>query len=300
MFLKEGIGLLEKKKTRAARLLKASESILACPKCHATLTMVEDRQLICQEGHTYNLSNKGTVYFPDKAIKNSYDKVMLTHRMKMIQAGLYAPLISSIQEVLATQEVRVLLDAGCGEGSFLAKLLPEQSEAAYFGCDLSKEGVELATQHQGDVSWLIADITRLPFQDHSISHILNIFSPSHYEEFQRVLHDEGQVIKVVPREDYLKELRALFFEDNVDKQTYQNAPVKAKFYDSLQVISDTAMTYSFSIPQALREDAVYMSPLHWSASETARERALKQLPETLTVSVDILIGKKHRKVNNFS
>lgn len=66
------------------------------------------------------------------------------------------------------------------------------------------------------------------------------------------------------------------------------------------MISDTAITYSFSIPQALREDAVYMSPLHWSASETARERALKQLPETLTVSVDILIGKKHRKVNKFS
>ncbi|MDZ7835836.1 MAG: hypothetical protein U5K84_11455 [Alkalibacterium sp.] len=34
-------------------------------------------------------------------------------------------------------------------------------------------------------------------------------SPSNYEEFDRLLKPGGRVIKVIPGEDYLKELRAL-------------------------------------------------------------------------------------------
>ena len=49
----------------------------------------------------------------------------------------------------------------------------------------------------------LADLTNLPFADESLSVILNIFTPSNYAEFHRVLTENGRVIKIIPDRNYL-------------------------------------------------------------------------------------------------
>ncbi len=89
------------------------------------------------------------------------------------------------------------------------------------GFDLSKEGVYAATAQPVEAFWCVADLTNLPFEDQTFTTILNIFSPSHYKEFQRVLTDDGEVLKIVPQQDYLKELRKRFIQTSLRNNSIQ-------------------------------------------------------------------------------
>src|SRR5699024_11259625 len=78
------------------------------------------------------------------------------------------------------------------------------------GLDVSKEGVIMAAKNYKDTIWLVGDLANTPIGDGSCQVILNIFSPANYMEFKRVLAPNGLVVKVVPRANYLKELRQVF------------------------------------------------------------------------------------------
>src|SRR5699024_8950783 len=79
------------------------------------------------------------------------------------------------------------------------------------GLDVSKEGVIMAAKNYKDTIWLVGDLANTPIGDGSCQVILNIFSPANYMEFKRVLAPNGLVVKVVPRANYLKELREVLF-----------------------------------------------------------------------------------------
>ncbi len=92
-------------------------------------------------------------------------------------------------------------------------------------------------------------MTNLPFADQTFNAVLNIFSPSHYQEFQRVLSEDGEVLKVVPQENYLKELRQAFYPNQPEKQSYSNERVVAKFAEAMKLTERQRVTYEFEIPE---------------------------------------------------
>lgn len=51
----------------------------------------------------------------------------------------------------------------------------------------------------------------MPFASNHFSDVINILSPSNYQEFKRVLKPQGQIIKVMPNANYLQELRHLVY-----------------------------------------------------------------------------------------
>ena len=279
--------MLQKKIDRAASWLSQHNNRLACPKCHSSFEVV-GHSVRCAQGHVYNIAKKGSLYFLNKKIESEYTKDMLGHRQRMIQTGMYAPMIEAISAHLA--DVDGLLDVGCGEGSFLQKLATQVESEVNIGFDISKEGIELATNQAVEALWLVADLTNLPIQNQSMSHILNIFSPSHYHEFARVLKPKGKLIKIIPGPLYLKELRERLLS-GTDKETYSNEKVYERFKEELTLISEEKISYQFEIPETHYEDFIYMSPLHWQASITQREEIKKHPIKTITIDVLVLIGE---------
>jgi 23S rRNA (guanine745-N1)-methyltransferase len=132
----------------------------------------------------------------------------------------------------------------------------------------------------------------LPFADNSFSTILNIFSPSHYEEFKRTLQAGGQVVKVVPQAGYLKELRQAFYPDQVEKQTYSNEAVVNKFKEHLDNVSVKRITYTFDIPIERRQDLLHMSPLEWQVDPTRFAYLMAHPLSTITIDLELLKGNK--------
>ncbi|OTN76871.1 hypothetical protein A5886_001950 [Enterococcus sp. 8G7_MSG3316] len=276
-----------KKIDRARLFLQAHQEMFACPICHKRF-FATDNGLVCANRHRFDLSKKGTLFFLDHAVKTEYDQGMFLPRQRMIQSGMYQPVLSLIKEQLHVNDT--VLDVGCGEGSFLNQLITETTQTA-IGFDIAKEGINLATNQPVSAFWCVADLTNLPFADLSFETVLNIFSPSNYEEFNRILKKGGQLIKVVPAENYLKELRMAFYPDDPAKQQYSNQRVVDKFMAHYPSAARQRVTHVFAIPEALQQDLLAMSPLEWGADE-AQKAALRKAPLTqITVDVDILIAK---------
>ncbi|MDR1605836.1 MAG: methyltransferase domain-containing protein [Streptococcaceae bacterium] len=272
-----------KKIDQAAVYLAETLDLLRCPLCH-TAFRLDKYALICVNRHTYNLNKKGFVNFlPIKPDTTHYTHAMFEPRRRLIQAGMYAPVLAEIQALLMAGN---LLDVGSGEGSFLSLL---NVQGHQFGFDIALDGVQMATDYREvPTFWSLADLTNLPFADGSMATVLNIFTPSNYREFSRVLATDGQVIKVIPDRFYLQELRQAFGM----ALDYDNHQVLAKFADHFPDMISKEVHYTFDLPEALGQDFLSMSPLEWQISAAEKERIAKNPPKTATIHVQILQGKK--------
>ena len=276
-----------KKIERGAMFIQTQSDLFRCPTCHQMMH-AQEKALVCLEGHRFDVSKKGTLYFLNHQVKTDYDREMFEHRRKLIVHGMYQPLVDLLQPFCQNQRI---LDVGCGEGSFLQQLNEQATLLPSVGFDISKEGIYLASDYGENVFWCVADLTNLPFQEDRFTTILNIFSPSNYQEFQRVLVDGGQLIKVVPRSGYLKELRAAFYPEDEKKQHYSNQAVVEKFQETFRESERQTLTYVFDIPESCQLSLLEMSPLEWGVSMEIKGKLQKKPLKRITIDLDILIGR---------
>ena len=272
-----------KKIDKSAQYLAKNIDLLRCPLCHSAFHL-DQYALICDKRHTYNLSKKGVVNFLTiKPDTTHYTRKMFEPRRKLIQAGMYAPVLQEIQTLLMPGN---LLDVGSGEGSFLELL---DVAGHKFGFDIALDGVNMATELTDlQAFFSLSDLTNLPFADQSMATVLNIFTPSNYREFDRVLAHGGQVIKVIPDRYYLQELRSAFGLP-VD---YDNRDVLGKFAENFPDFTQKESHYEFNLPEQLRQDFLSMSPLEWRISESDKLEIAKNPPKKATIHVQILQGYK--------
>lgn len=276
-----------KKIDRAAAFIQKEPELFRCPMCHQQL-VAKEKSLICSNGHRFDLSKKGTPYFLKHQIQTDYNQAMFQHRRKLITNGMYQPLIDLLTPECEGERI---LDVGCGEGSFLAQLATSAQLKPSVGFDISKEGIYLASDYAENLFWCVADLTNLPFQIGSFTSVLNIFSPSNYQEFKRVLVPGGKVIKVVPGSEYLKELRQAFYPKDETKQHYSNEAVVDKFQETFTKVTRKTLKYIFDIPENCRLSLLEMSPLEWGVSPENKAQVQKNPLKQITIDLEILIGE---------
>ncbi|MGX7204304.1 methyltransferase domain-containing protein [Enterococcus pingfangensis] len=272
-----------KKIERSALFLAEQHELFCCPKCRHEMIQ-QEKSLICVNGHRFDLSKKGTLYFLDHQIKTDYDNQMFAPRGRMIRSGMYQPVIEKIAQLIQTGN---LLDVGCGEGSFVQQITQLKKNPVTIGFDIAKEGIYLASNQPTEAFWCVADLTNLPFTDQSFDTILNIFSPSQYREFKRVLKPDGCVIKVVPQTGYLQELRAVYHPDG---KAYSNEAVIQRFAAEMQIDQRERVTYEFEIPAENRLDLLEMSPLEWQVPAEIKANLAQDPLRKITIDVEILKG----------
>lgn len=272
-----------KKIDRSALFLGNHAELFRCPNCHREMTQ-QEKSLICVNGHRFDLAKKGTLYFLDHQIKTEYGNDMFTPRGRMIRSGMYQPVIKKIASLMKTGNV---LDVGCGEGSFLQQITQLKENPISIGFDIAKEGIYLASNQPIEAFWCIADLTNLPFVENSFDTILNIFSPSHYREFKRVMKPDGCVLKVVPQSGYLQELRAVYHPDG---EVYSNEAVIQRFTDELSLDHRERVTYEFKIPEENRLDLLEMSPLEWKVPADVKAKLAANPLKKITIDIEILKG----------
>ncbi|WEV60975.1 methyltransferase domain-containing protein [Streptococcaceae bacterium ESL0729] len=272
-----------KKIDRAYNILENELSSLACPKCGEDFVLSR-YSLKCKNNHNFDINKKGYVNFLSHKVVENYTKDMFIPRGQMIQAGMYAPMLAWIKSHLVGTS---LLDIGCGEGSFINLL---DFEGSNFAFDIARDGISLATNQELAAFWAIADLTRLPYKNKSIDNLLNIFTPSNYQEFNRVMSVRGQLIKVIPDRFYLRELREAYGLP----LDYDNRLVLEKFKNNYQEVEEKELSYTFDIPENLRLAFLEMSPLEWQVDQETKDRVRKNPPKTATVHVKILVGRDFR------
>lgn len=284
--------MLKKKIEYGQVFLEKYATYFSCPKCHQKMLFKEPSSLVCEEGHRFDISKKGTLHFPNRHMTSDYDQEMLVARRKMITSGLYQPIIDDLQETLDLKSQHSVVEFGCGEGSFLSEWLEQtQFDGMASGFDLSKDGIQLASDYNQQAFWFVGDVTQVPLKAHSVDFILNMLSPVAYDEIKRVLKSGGTLVKIIPESGYLQELRTLFYQEQPEKLNYSNEKTYQKFAEQLQEVRKQRLTYTFPITENNIEDVLKMSPLHWGASEKARLTARKAGLTSLTIDVTVLFGQ---------
>ena len=268
----------------------ASASAFVCPICQENLTLVES-SLKCSNRHSFDLAKFGYVNLAPQ-IKQSanYDKENFQNRQQILEAGFYQAILEGISDLLATKpSAKTILDIGCGEGFYSRKLQESHSDKTFYAFDISKDSVQIASKSEANwaVNWFVGDLARLPIKDASMDILLDIFSPANYGEFRRVLSKDGILIKVVPTENHLKEIRQMV-QDQLTKKDYSNLDIKEHFQEHFSIQAGQLASLIKPITAEQRQALLSMTPLLFHVDQTKIDWS--QLTE-ITIEAEILVGK---------
>ena len=268
----------------------ASATAFACPICQENLTLVES-SLKCCNRHSFDLAKFGYVNLAPQ-IKQSanYDKENFQNRQQILEAGFYQAILDAVSDLLASSKTATtILDIGCGEGFYSRKLQESHSEKTFYAFDISKDSVQIAAKSEPNwaVNWFVGDLARLPIKDASMDILLDIFSPANYGEFRRVLSKDGILIKVIPTENHLKEIRQKV-QDQLTNKDYSNQDIKNHFQEHFTILSSQTASLTKTITADQLQALLSMTPLLFHIDQTKIDWS--QLTE-ITIEAEILVGK---------
>ena len=268
----------------------ATASAFACPICQENLTLVET-SLKCSNRHSFDLAKFGYVNLaPQIKQSTNYDKENFQNRQEILEAGFYQDILEGISGILATKpSAKTVLDIGCGEGFYSRKLQESHPNKTFYAFDISKDSVQIAAKSEPNwaVNWFVGDLARLPIKNASMDILLDIFSPANYGEFRRVLSKDGILIKVIPTENHLKEIRQMV-QDQLTKKDYSNQDIKEHFQEHFSIQSRKIASLTKPITAEQRQALLAMTPLLFHVDQTKIDWS--QLTE-ITIESEILVGK---------
>ncbi|HEV0274105.1 TPA: methyltransferase domain-containing protein [Streptococcus pneumoniae] len=268
----------------------ASATAFACPICQENLTLLETNFKCCNR-HSFDLAKFGYVNLAPQ-IKQSanYDKENFQNRQQILEAGFYQAILDAVSDLLASSKTTTtILDIGCGEGFYSRKLQESHSEKTFYAFDISKDSVQIAAKSEPNwaVNWVVGDLARLPIKDANMDILLDIFSPANYGEFHRVLSKDGILIKVIPTENHLKEIRQRV-QDQLTNKEYSNQDIKEHFQEHFTILSSQTASLTKTITAEQLQALLSMTPLLFHVDQSKIDWS--QLTE-ITIEAEILVGK---------
>ena len=280
-------------------------SVLVCPVCGGGLGLTAaGRSLACSAGHSFDIARQGYVNLYRGKPVNEYSKESFRQRQQILEKGMYAHILEEIcsflQAVCGAGRPRLLLDAGCGEGYYTREIAARLGGCGldFYGVDLSRDSVQLAasTANQAGgaaaaIKWLVADIGHLPVRDGSVDFLLDIFTSANYEEFQRILSPDGYLIKVIPGEGHVKELREAA-SSQLHHKDYKERKGAAVFSEHFETILNKTVSQTFAVTPEERDVFIHMTPLLFHVDKTKVDWSAVH---SITVEGQLLIGRRKKK-----
>ena len=280
-------------------------SVLVCPVCGGGLGLTAaGRSLACSAGHSFDIARQGYVNLYRGKPVNEYSKESFRQRQQILEKGMYAHILEEIcsflQAVCGAGRPRLLLDAGCGEGYYTREIAARLGGCGldFYGVDLSRDSVQLAasTANQAGgaasaIKWLVADIGHLPVRDGSVDFLLDIFTSAIYEEFQRILSPDGYLIKVIPGEGHVKELREAA-SSQLHHKDYKERKGTAVFSEHFETILNKTVSQTFAVTPEERDVFIHMTPLLFHVDKTKVDWSAVH---SITVEGQLLIGRRKKK-----
>lgn len=166
----------------------------------------------------------------------------------------------------------LLLDVGSGEGYLLSSIASNlngrsTSPLQAVGLDISRRGIRMASQNDMSVIWCIANATkRLPFSPDYFNVVTSILSPYNLGEFQRILRKGGLLIKVVPLNKHLIELRQALYE-HPREHPYSDEELVRELATRFRSVRKHALCYTQKLSNRSVSDLIRMTPLFWKAKK---------------------------------
>jgi 23S rRNA (guanine745-N1)-methyltransferase len=260
---------------------------LICPLCRLPLT-AQDTQWRCDQNHSYDQARQGYLNLLLVQHKNSRQPgdtpAMLECRRAFLDAGHYQPTSDAINHRFSGLAAGALLDMGCGEGYYTARLAAALPEATFGGLDISKDAIIKACRRSRSVRWMVGSTARLPIADTSVDALLCVFSPWSWEECLRTLRPGGSVLLIGPHADHLRQLRSALYDEVHDTPDLLKGRPEA-----LQVVSDEVLRYPLQLNSVDMANLIGMTPHGLRSSPERQRRIIEDGLADLEVAMRLVI-----------
>jgi len=283
---------------------------IICPVCGGALRR-ENRSLICQAGHTFDIAKSGYVNMlppgKEKNARTGDEKDMVRARVEFLGRGYYNRISSAVADVIAGfTDGGVICDMGCGEGHHTCRIAAEvhektgrnvlslgfdaskyaaecASKLAKAGGYLSRDGIGGDSDSPVQCAFMPGNIFHLPVADHSVDCARSMFAPVAGEEARRILRENGILAVVSSGRDHLLEMRQLIYEDVHLSDSLPETP------EGFELAERRNLKYSTTIEN--KEDIAslfVMTPFYYKTTEAGRARLAER--ETLDVTAEVNIS----------
>ncbi len=273
-------------------------NVLMCPVCSCEIVEKGNRY-ICKNNHSFDISKKGYVnLLMSNASGNKRhgdDKMMVEARRDFLNKGYYSPLADEISRITVqnlsdTKDISVF-ECGCGDCYYLEMLkkhLDENSiNNSLWGCDISKEVLPYGKKRMGSANLFVASAAKLPILNESINVAMSVFAPCSFNELSRIVKYGGIVVKVIPLENHLIELK-----ENLYDEVYLNRPVVEEHCD-FEIITNVKKEYVFEITNGNDlENLFKMTPYYYKTGTEAQKKLLSMEKMKITASFGIICYRK--------
>lgn len=252
---------------------------LTCPVCGQTLQRA-DKTLRCAAGHCYDLARQGYVNLlrskQSKSKRHGDDKRMVHARTAFLNLGYYDILRDAVAEAACrcTRGDADVLDVGCGEGYYTAAVLQALAQqggrVSVCGMDISRDALMEAHRREPRLQLAVASVNHLPVADASCNLLLNLFAPHDAAEFARVLRPGGALLRAIPLERHLWELKQAVYD-----VPYENKPADPALPGFTLVQQQTLRTrITLTTPDAV-QNLFLMTPYYYKTSARDQEKLQK-------------------------
>ena len=250
-----------------------------CPVCGLELIQAE-KVWRCSAGHSFDKARQGYVNLltvPQKHSKNPGDtRDMVAARRAFLDQGFYAPIAETLCGILTLPKDGAVLDAGCGEGYYLAQVRRRFPQAALYGLDISRDAVRYAAVRCRDACWIVGTAASLPFFDGAFDAVLSMFALTVPAEFARVLRPGGLFVQVLAGRAHLTGLKQIIYPVLTEK-----APIVPAAYPGFTLQDARTLTFPLHLTTGQQvQQLLTMTPHVWRITREGAERAAQ------TVSLD--------------
>lgn len=258
---------------------------LLCPLCACPLE-VQGNAYKCENRHSFDIARQGYVNLLPVQQKHSLHpgdtREQVLARRSFLESGFYAPIADALC-TLAKDCAGPILDVGCGEGYYSARLA-QALNAELTGLDISKEAVRCAAAKYKNAQWLCATAAKLPVEDHSVGLLTSLFALTIPEEFHRVLRPDGAFIQVLAAADHLLGLKQIIYPQLTEKPK-ESTPELPGF----RLEQSLPVRFSFTVEGQQVMDLLSMTPHVYRISKegAARLAATERLTDTASCVLNL-------------
>ena len=264
---------------------------LLCPICRSQLNH-EGRRYVCAQNHSFDIARQGYVNLLAVQQKHSLNpgdtREQVLSRREFLEAGYYAPIARTLIDTARSLNITgPILDVGCGEGYYSARLADALNEELT-GLDISKEAVRCAAAKYKGPQWLCATASHIPVEDGSVSLLTSLFALTLPEEFRRVLKPGGYYFQVLAAEDHLLGLKGIIY----DKLTFKEKDTVPEL-PGFERVRSVPIRFAFTVEGQQVQNLFSMTPHVFRIGKDGAERLRKT--ERLTDTASCVLNVYRRQ-----
>lgn len=265
---------------------------LLCPICGDGLE-IQGNTCRCENNHSFDVARQGYINLLPVQQKRSLQPgdtaQQVRARRAFLDGGFYAPIAQALCQLAREADCKgPILDVGCGEGYYSARLADCLS-TELTGLDISKEAVRFAAGRYKQHQWLCASAAHLPVADNSVGLIASLFALTLPQEYQRVLRPDGMLIQVLAAPEHLLGLKSVIYP----KLTHKEKEITPQI-PGFRLVKSLPLQFAFTVEAEQVQNLLSMTPHVYRISKAGAQR-LQQTPrltDTASCVLNLYIPEK--------